>query len=93
MKLSESVKPISFFKSHASEIVRNLSRHPQTLLVTHRGEAKAVLQDIHTYEQTQNTLAILKILALSRENIRKGNVTPIHAVWKKIAQRIQPPVS
>jgi prevent-host-death family protein len=71
MKLSTSVKPISYLKAHASRLIRDLSSHQGTLIVTHNGQAKAVLQDIHTFEQTQETLALLKILTRSQRRGRK----------------------
>jgi len=67
MKPSESVKPISFFKTHASEILRDISNNHKTMVITQNGEAKAVLQDVHVYEQTQDSLALLKMLAISKK--------------------------
>ena len=62
MKLSTSVKPISDLKAHASRLIRELSGHQGTLFDIHNGQAKAVLHDIYTFERTQGTLALLKIL-------------------------------
>jgi len=72
MKLSRAVKPISYIKSHASEIVRDLESSGDTIVITLNGEAKAVLQDIHQYEKTQESLAMLKILALGRKEIEES---------------------
>ena len=72
MKLSESVKPISYIKSHASEVVREVVESHGTIVITLNGEAKAVLQDIREYEKTQESLAMLKILAQSRKNLEEG---------------------
>lgn len=57
MKLSEQVKPISYLKAHAPKIVRELKDNPQPVVITLHGEAKAILQDIGQYEETQETLA------------------------------------
>jgi prevent-host-death family protein len=72
VKLSESVKPISYLKSHTAEALRNVSEQRQTMEITHHGEAKAVLQDIASYEQTQESLALLKILTQSSMSIQEG---------------------
>jgi prevent-host-death family protein len=72
MKLSESVKPISYLKSHTAEALRNVSEQRQTMVITQHGEAKAVLQDIASYEQTQESLALLKILTQSSMSIQEG---------------------
>ncbi len=77
MKLSTSIKPISYLKAHASEIVRDLGKSAPAMVITQNGEAKAVLQDIHSYEQTQETLALLKILALGQQQIAEGKIVPL----------------
>ena len=89
MKLSTAVKPISYLKTHASRLIRDLSGHQGTLIVTHNGQAKAVLQDIHTYEQTQETLALLKILTRSQQNVRRGKVKSLDATFASLEQRIR----
>ena len=76
MKLSSRIKPISYLKAHASEIVRTLGDQGEPLVVTQNGEAKVVLQDIDSFEQTQETLALLKILALGGRQIEAGQVEP-----------------
>ena len=89
MKLSTSVKPISYLKVHASRLIRELSTHQGTLVVTHNGHAKAILQDIHTFEKTQETLALLKILTRSQQNGRRGKVKALDAAFSSLDKRIQ----
>lgn len=60
MKLSKSVKPISYLKAHASEVIRDVTDNQRTLVITHNGEAKVVVQDVRVYEQFQESLAKLK---------------------------------
>ena len=74
MKLSSQIKPISYLKAHAAEIVRTLGDQPEPLIITQNGEAKAVMQDIDSYEQMQETVALLKILALGSRQIEAGQV-------------------
>jgi prevent-host-death family protein len=76
MKLSSQIKPISYLKAHAAEIVRNLGEQGEPLIITQNGEAKAVIQNIASYEQTQETMALLKILALGVRQIEDGKVRP-----------------
>ena len=80
MKLSRPIKPISFLKAHAAEIVRNMKGQVEPRIVTQNSEAKVVLQDIASYEQTQETLAFLKILALGKRQIEKRRVEPASEV-------------
>jgi prevent-host-death family protein len=74
VSLSSQIKPISYLKAHAAEIVRNLGEQQEPLIITQNGEAKAVLQDIASYEEAQETLALLKILALGNRQVAAGQV-------------------
>lgn len=88
MKASEAVKPISYIKAHASEIIREICDSNQTLVITQNGEAKAILQDIKKYEQTQDSLALLKILALSSKSLRDKKYRPMEESFNTIRDRI-----
>jgi prevent-host-death family protein len=87
MKLSRQIKPISYLKAHAAEIVRKLNEHGEPLVITQNGEAKVVIQDIESYEQTQETMALLKILALGTRQIAEGKVQPAEDVIKRLRDR------
>ena len=89
MKLSEAIKPLSYFKAHASELIRNISDNQGTMIITQNGEAKAVLQDIKLYEQIQESLALLKILAMSNQSLKSGKVKPITEAFADIRKRIK----
>ncbi len=89
MKLSEMVKPISYLKAHASEIVNGITGSRRTLVITQRGEAKAVLQDVTSYEQTQESLALLKILAISTSHCENGRFKPMKKAFSDIVTTIK----
>ena len=86
MKLSAQIKPISYLKAHAAEIVRNMSEQREPLVITQNGEAKVVLQDIESYEQSQETMALLKILALGNRQIEAGKLEPAASVIQRLRQ-------
>jgi prevent-host-death family protein len=67
MKLSESVKSISYLKANAADLIDDINKNQKTFIITQNGEAKVVVQDIKLYEKTQETLAMLKLLALTNE--------------------------
>lgn len=87
MKLSTQIKPISYLKAHAAEIVRNLGEKREPLVITQNGEAKVVIQDIESYEQTQETMALLKILALGNREIEGEKVEPAADVFNRLRMR------
>ncbi|MEE4242930.1 MAG: type II toxin-antitoxin system Phd/YefM family antitoxin [Desulfobacterales bacterium] len=87
MKLSSQVKPISYLKAHAAEIVRNLAEQQEPIVITQNGEAKVVIQDIDSYEKTQQTMALLKILALGIRQVEEGDVVPANEAIKRVRKR------
>ena len=87
MKLSSQIKPISYLKANAAEIVRNLEKQQDPLIITQNGEAKVVLQGIESYEQTQETMALLKILALGNHQVEEGKVEHAADVIKRLQKR------
>ena len=87
MKLSDQIKPISYLKAHAAEVLRNLSTRMEPMVITQNGEAKAVMQDIKSYEQTQETMALLKSLALGRRQIDEGKIQLAGDVVAKLRSR------
>ena len=87
MKLSNQIKPISYLKAHAAEIVRNLCKQGEPMVITQNGEAKVFMQDIESYEQTQETMALLKILALGMRQIEDGKVLPAEDVIRRLRER------
>lgn len=89
MKLSESVKPISYLKSHTAEAVRDVTEGHQPMVITQHGEAKAVLQDITAYEQTQESLALLKMLAQSSKSLAEGRSMPVKKAFADVRRRVK----
>jgi prevent-host-death family protein len=87
MKLSQQVRPISYLKARAPDVIRGLSRQKTPVVITLHGEAKAVLQDIATYEQTQETLALLKVLALTNKGVEDGKVRPFREAFARVRER------
>jgi prevent-host-death family protein len=89
MLLQEAVKPISYVKAHAADIILNITESRTPIIITQNGEATAVLQDIASYEEIQESLALLKILALSRKDIEEGRVQPAEQVFADLREEIK----
>ena len=84
MRYTSQVKPISYLKANAAEVLTRLTEQRQPLVITQNGEAKAVLQDVASFEETQETLALLKILALGNQDVAAGKLKPVAAVVARL---------
>lgn len=84
MKYSTNVKPISYLKSHAAEIVTTLNETREPLLITQNGEAKLVVMDVRSYEQQEQAIALLQLLAQGQRDIEEGRVMAAADVFADI---------
>lgn len=87
MKPSTNIKPISYLKANASDVVNQLQEQREPMIITQNGEAKMVVQDIESYEKTQQTLALLKVLALGQQQIETGQVVEVSTAIERIRAR------
>ncbi len=84
MRYSSQVKPISYLKSNAAEVLQKLAESREPMVITQNGEARAVIQDVASYEETQEMLALLKLLALGNRDIEHGSVAPVDEVVERL---------
>ena len=75
MTLATQIKPISYLKSHAADIVKNFATNPEPLIITQNGEAKMAVIEINQYERQQEQFALLRLIALGRKEYQAGNYT------------------
>ncbi len=74
MQLSRTIKPISYLKSKTADVINGVNETKQPIIITQNGEAKAVIQDIKSYENLRNSLSLLKLIIQSEEDIRSSRV-------------------
>ncbi len=84
MRYTTHIQPISYLKANAAQVLRDLAIDQRPLVITQNGEAAAVLQDVHSFEKNQETMALLKILALGNVQIEKGQVTPVAKAFAEV---------
>ena len=86
MKFSTQVKPISYLKSHAAEVVKDITETREPMLISQNGEAKLVVMDVRSYEEQAETMAMLKVLAMGNRAIEKGHFRDVEDVFSELDQ-------
>lgn len=89
MKLSQDLKPISYFKNNMAEVIRKLNKDQGTMIITQNGEAKIALMDIKAYEDLQETLAMLEMIAQGNKSLAKGKYRKAKQVFREFEARIE----
>jgi prevent-host-death family protein len=87
MRYSTQIKPISYVKAHAAELLDRITEEREPIIITQNGEARAVLMDVYSYEQTQETLALLQILAIGEKQVERGETYALEDVVREIRSR------
>jgi prevent-host-death family protein len=87
MRYSTQIKPISYIKANAAQVLEQLAETQEPIIITQNGEAKAVIQDVRAYEKAEQALALLKILAMANEDIAAGRTHDFREVMAELRQR------
>jgi prevent-host-death family protein len=88
INLKEDIKPISYIKTNAAEMMKYVNEHKNPIVITQNGEAKAVLVDIETYQKTQDAFALLNIIRLGENDIKNGKTRPADEVFSDLRKKI-----
>ena len=84
MQLQNDIKPITYLKSRASDVLKQINETHRPMIITQNGEAKAVIQGPQSYENMKNTISLLKLLSFSEEDIQKNNLLEEEEVFAEI---------
>ncbi|WP_260962004.1 type II toxin-antitoxin system Phd/YefM family antitoxin [Pseudomonas citri] len=84
MKLSSQIKPISYLKSHTAEVVKSITETREPLVITQNGEAKLVVMDVKSFEEQEETMALLKLLAMGNKEIEEGKYRDVEDVFAEL---------
>lgn len=88
MHLSQDIKPISYLKAKTADVINSVNENQRTIIITQNGEAKAVVQDIKTYENLQNSLNLLKLIVQSENDIENNEVVEQDKMFENLEQKL-----
>jgi len=88
MSLKNDIRPITYLKARASDLLNQVNETHRPVIITQNGEPRAVLQDTESYEDMRNALGLLKLISQGEEDIRKGAVRPQEDVFSRIEKAI-----
>ncbi len=86
--LSQDIKPISYLKTKTADVIKTVTDTKRAIIITHNGEAKAVIQDIKTYENLQNSLHMLKMIIQSENDIEKKDYLSQEEMFDSLEKKL-----
>ena len=89
MKMSEDIRPVTYLKSRTADLLDQVNQTKRPVIITQNGEARGVLQDTESYENTKAAIALLKLMVQGEEDIRKGSLSRQEDVFNRVEQRLK----
>lgn len=89
MNITNDIRPVTYLKSRAADLLKQINDTHRPVIITQNGEPKAVLQDPESFENMRNAIGILKLISMGEEDIKNGNTLEQEAVFKNIEERMK----
>jgi prevent-host-death family protein len=88
INLKEDIKPISYIKTNAADMINYINDHKNPIIVTQHGEARGVLLDVESYQNMVNALSIMKLLQVSEKAIQDGKIYDNEEVFSSLREKL-----
>jgi len=89
MQIINDIKPVTYLKSRAADVLKQINETHRPMIITQNGEAKAVIQDPKSYEDMKNAISLLKLLSFAEEDIKNGNTHSEEDVFSSVEELLK----
>ena len=89
MKITKDIKPVTYLKSRAADLLNQINETHRPVIITQNGEPRAVLQDPESYENMRNAIGLLKLISQGESDVRNGRVKSQEEVFKDIENSLK----
>jgi prevent-host-death family protein len=89
MRLSEDIKPVTYMKTRAADLLKQVKESRRPVVITQNGEAKAVLLDVASYEELRNATMLLQLVSEGEADLRKGRTMPQKGALERVRSRLR----
>ena len=89
MNITDDIKPITYLKSKAADILNQINETHRPVIITQNGEPRAVLQDPQSYENMRNAIGLLKLISQAEDDIKTGKTSTQESVFMRIEEKLK----
>ena len=86
MNIQTDIKPVTYLKSRAADLLKQINDTHRPVIITQNGEPRAVLQDPKSFEDMRKAIGILKLISQGEEDIKKGKAKTQQEVFNNIEE-------
>ena len=87
MKLQEDIRPVTYLKNKAADLLEQINTTHRAVVITQNGEARAVLQDPESYEQMRRAIGLLKLVAQGEADVQAGRTVAADKVFTRLRNK------
>lgn len=88
MEIKKDIRPVTYLKTHAADLLTQVNETHRPVIITQKGEARAVLQDPESYERMRAALGLMKLLAQGEEDVRQGRTRPQEEIFADLEKAL-----
>lgn len=89
MNITSDIKPVTYLKSKAADLLKQINETHRPVIITQNGEPKAVIQDPQSFENMRKAIGILKLISIGEEDIKNGNVLDQEDVFQMLEKQLK----
>lgn len=89
MKLESNIRPISYIKTHAAEMLKQINDTQNPIVITQNGLAKGVLLDTRSYQEMIDAIGLLKVLSQGEQDIESDDIVSHDEAIRSAIQAIE----
>jgi prevent-host-death family protein len=89
MRLTEDIKPLSYMKDRAADLLKQVNDSRRPIVITEDGEARAVVLDVESYEALRDATLLLKLASQGEADLNEGRVVPQQEAFARVRARLQ----
>jgi len=89
MNISNDIKPVTYLKSRAADLLKQINETRRPVIITQNGEPRAVIQDPKSFENMKNAIGLLKLISIGEEDIRAGKAHSQEDVFASIEKNLK----
>lgn len=88
MRIEHDVRPVTYMKTKAAELLRSVAESRRPVVITQSGEPRGVLMDFASYEELRQATLLLRLVAQGEADVREGRTEPQERVFKSVRARL-----
>ena len=89
MNLQQDIKSVTYLKTKSAQLIESISKNRRAVVITQNGEARAVVQDIASFEENRKALLLLKLIAQGEMDIKRGRTFKQAQVFARVEKLLK----